>query len=84
MRYEREKVCIICGKRYIAYTPNSRYCSDECKEEGNRIIKEMYNDRRVKCYHAKKKKSNDALIDISAEAKKLGMSYGQYVALNGL
>jgi hypothetical protein len=73
---EFNRVCKVCGDSFITKQPSRVYCSQECVVEGRRIL-----DRLKR---AKSKKKSNALIDIAVEARKHGMSYGQYVALKGL
>lgn len=34
------KKCVICGKDYVAKSPNSKFCSDECKSKAKEEVKE--------------------------------------------
>lgn len=76
-------VCDICGKEYIAHNRNSMYCSDECRREGSRRLKEYYRlnpeARPVYGPRPRKKKVNP-FTEILEAARAAGMSYGQYVA----
>jgi predicted nucleic acid-binding Zn ribbon protein len=83
MNYQKEKVCMLCGTSFIAYTPNAKYCSDKCKH----IMQLKYDEKNRQKYAEKKKeqkKKANALADILKAAQEAGMSYGQYVALNNL
>ena len=79
--------CVICGKEYITSIYNSKYCSEECKMQGIRALNKI-NDRakreRRMAERVARENSHKPLIDIAVEAKKAGMSYGQYVARMGL
>lgn len=71
--------CKICGKLFTATSKNNTLCSSECREisrvELARISKrERQRRKKMKTNNAKK------IIDMNAEAKALGMSYGRYVA----
>ena len=81
------RTCEICGKKYVATQHNAKYCGAECHTEGMRR-RNRANDRektRQKiAEHIRKKDNQQAIIDIAVEAKKAGMSYGQYVARMGL
>lgn len=71
------KICSVCGKEYPTEFIRSNYCSPECKEsrQNERIVKGVYTKK-------KKEKLDDSNISkVNAMAKKMGMSYGQYVAL---
>ena len=64
--------CAICKKEFTARSSNQKYCSAECRK----II--------VKLNRAKKRKHivhTDNLTEIQKKAWELGMSYGQYVAM---
>jgi predicted nucleic acid-binding Zn ribbon protein len=74
------RACRICGKWFDATSKNNTLCSAECREiaktERSRISRRNRNQRK------KLKKTNNAkkIIDLNAEAKAMGMSYGKYVA----
>ena len=34
-----EKVCIVCGKKYIAHHASRKYCGSWCKEKHDRAVK---------------------------------------------
>jgi predicted nucleic acid-binding Zn ribbon protein len=40
-----KKVCIICGKEFEGKT-DAKYCSDECRKQGEEIHKRLYNIKR--------------------------------------
>ena len=40
-----KKVCVICGKEFEGKT-NARYCSDECRAEGEKLVNQRYNIKR--------------------------------------
>lgn len=63
-------ICLNCGKEFIPLTYRNKLCSEECKRER---IKEQKS--------RKKKKPNEDIVDISVKAKEMGMSYGQYQAM---
>lgn len=73
---EMIKSCKVCGKEFITTCHNKAYCSEECSVDGKRADDRM---RRLK----RKKKSN-SLVEIAVEARKHGMTYGQYVAWKGI
>ena len=71
--YVRE--CRICGKTFEATQASSRYCSDECRREGNRISSRLRKQKaKMRIY------PNRELLDMAKEASKRGLSYGEYVA----
>lgn len=82
-----ERICAICGKTFIAGKYNAKYCSVECQDEGRRNHDKKNRkagQERKKEERKSKKKRQKALVDIAVEAKKAGMTYGQYVARMGL
>ena len=83
----RERKCGICGKTFIASKANIKYCCDKCRYEAISIknieIRKSKSENK-KASRKKKKDNQQAIIDIAVEAKKAGMSYGQYVARMGL
>lgn len=82
-----ERICAVCGNEFIATRANAKYCSEECLAEGLRM-RTRRNERekaeRKREERKRRKESQKAIIDIAVEAKKAGMSYGQYVAVMGL
>lgn len=78
----RTGICVICGKRFEYMKGTKVTCSIECKEERQR----QYSRKRNEELKVNKppKKINSNLDDIEKEARKLGMSYGKYMALNAM
>ena len=81
---EKMRKCGICGKQFISIVYNSKYCSNACKEEANRIKQREYWHKRNAAEQEKKaleeKNKPEPLWKIEAEAWEHGMSYGQYEA----
>lgn len=73
------KNCDLCGKEFSTNYQNKLYCSDECRHK-------MVTSNRLNPIVKEKKKpiSNMTRSEIEAEARKVGMHYGQYVGLKGL
>ena len=72
------KVCKICGKEFES-NRNKICCSKACMSENNRLLcADNNNKQREK--RARVKKNMQSIIDLTVEARKHGMSYGQYVA----
>lgn len=72
--------CKYCGKEFQAeYRKNHTrlYCSFACKRKSNT---KMQTDRRRSSKEECPTKFNTELDIIAAEARKEGLSYGQYVA----
>lgn len=75
--------CTICGAKYTTTRPNAKYCGEECMEIGlkKRQIKNDALKAQRKAMELKLKSDRkNAIVNIAVEAKKAGMSYGQYVA----
>ena len=81
-------VCLICKKETYAYNYNARYCSDECRKAAKHKRdlaywakqREQTKSRRehnIQVGGSREKKTS--LAEVAAEARKHGMSYGQYV-----
>ena len=73
-------ICAICGKEYDKRTV-SLCCSKECRKEFARRRREE--DKKldeVPKKEPRQKVSLDYLSEINEEARKLGLSYGQYKA----
>jgi hypothetical protein len=68
-----EKKCPYCNKYFMTNSHQRIYCSDDCG-------KAMRAFMRKKSKPKPKKKTVNPLRDIAIEARKHGMSYGQYVA----
>ena len=71
------RICDECGQEFERVNNNQRYCSAECKANMQKKRMAIYAEKKIK----KKMNKMPALIDISAEARKAGMSYGKYVAM---
>lgn len=80
MGYERK--CKICRKLFTAENPNTKYCSPKCKQIGDI-------ETDIKSYERRKGKITNKdyrlpIIELNAEARAHGMSYGQWVAMKKL
>ncbi len=68
------KVCVVCGKEFIATNPKARICSDECREirkNESRISKKPKN---------KKKTLDEVLAELNEYNRTHGthLTYGKY------
>ena len=73
------KECKICGNTFE--TSGSRItCSPECAKANQRNLAKESNRKRSGI-PVKKFKRNTAVKDMAAEARKHGMTYGQYVGM---
>lgn len=70
------RLCKNCGNQFLTMHNSKAYCSDEC-------VKAMKRKRKAAERNGKKNK-NKSLRELTVEARKHGMSYGQYVAMKGL
>ena len=75
--------CKICGKEFIANSCQRSLCSDKCKEETKlRIARERALKLEKENNREKYRKENrKAIVDLAVEARKAGMTYGQYTAM---
>lgn len=82
-----ERKCEVCGRPYVTNKANAKYCGQKCSKEGIRRVNAENRKIQSENKKAEKKKKKDnqkAIVNIAVEAKKAGMSYGQYVAKMGL
>ena len=70
------RLCRQCGKEFQTEHNSKMYCAHECYREAQN---NLHREKRKK-----KKPMNLSLRELTVEARKHGMSYGQYVALKGL
>lgn len=77
--------CPVCGK---AISQNRKiYCSDECQRTSKRVknaegMRKKRQEEKEQRTEGRKKKDNNAhLTQVAIEARKLGMTYGEYVAM---
>lgn len=82
MPKEYKRICIVCGGDYIARNHNSRICSNECKRKRAAVMVDARMKRMKENEAAKKTKGGKekTLTELAIEARKHGMTYGQYVA----
>ena len=81
---EYKKVCTICGKEFIAHNKATKMCSDACRsireKQLGKIREEKHKKEAEKARKKKKKKKKgNPLVDMAVQARKHGMTYGQYV-----
>lgn len=79
---EIKKECEWCGNEFKAYRDNARYC---CIEHRRLAYRKRYEFKKYKFEECEPKKKysekNTKLVDIAVEARKAGMTYGQYVGM---
>lgn len=82
------KKCKFCGKIFIPTSRSQRYCDETCRNNFNYAERKSVRSEYNKSIEAAsevdpyipKDKPNEGLVNIAVEARKAGMSYGQYVA----
>ena len=81
-------VCPVCGKEFPRNRANHTYCSDECKRENERAREALKRSPERKPRGSSEiekkavvKKRQKPIINLAVEARKRGLSYGQYVAM---
>lgn len=76
--------CERCGTPFETNRNAQRFCSVACRDVGKRERQAIYSKRGEEKRREKKRmvmtKENKSLIELSAEARNAGMTYGQYVA----
>lgn len=73
MIIKKIRKCEFCGKEFRPRNGNQIFCSTVCR-------KKQYNAVALPQV-PKPKKKNEELVKINEEARKLGMTYGQYQAM---
>lgn len=74
MKKEQMGKCIHCGKNFMTRQKTRLYCSEECR-------KKYWDELRRLTYKKKHRNTaNEELVEVAAEARDAGMTYGQYVA----
>lgn len=73
-----EKKCPACGKEFSTNKKMKIYCCQRCADLYNKRIQRSMPTNMAQQKKAKKSAKN--IVNYDAEAKKHGMTYGQYVA----
>lgn len=80
-----KRYCKCCGKPFETIYIAAKYCGESCRVDSQRREKMERQRERRKMEKAEKEKTKSAtIVSIDAEARKAGMSYGQYVAKMGI
>lgn len=74
-----ECTCIVCGKRFISGSCRGKFCGDKCRKIKAREKSKEKNQKRK--MRRKAAESGRTLSAAEAEAREMGISYGQYVAM---
>lgn len=78
------KKCEICGKEFIADRRNAKYCGKVCRKIANNETIEKYLRTKEAAEEATKRESKakkTPLWKVNEEARKAGLTYGQYQAM---
>ena len=80
----KPRKCLYCEAEFIPTVKGKTYCSDQCRNKAHH--KRQNAKRREVTAQKRKKKTKEpsALSTINAEARAMGMHYGQYVAWKGV
>lgn len=77
------KECAVCGAQFVTNRPHKVACSYECAEIRYRR-KRMEYERKKRIENKNKKeksKPTNTLVDDAVVARQLGMTYGQFKAM---
>ncbi len=70
------KTCIICGKKFVPNHHREKCCSDECKHQNH-----LENMRLAHSQKANSRILSTTLVEKNAQARNMGLTYGQMVAM---
>ena len=84
----KPKACKFCGKIFIPTSRSQKYCDATCRTKQDQSEKKSIRNEYNKSIEASfeidpyspKDTPNEGLVNIAVEARKAGMSYGQYVS----
>lgn len=77
--------CAVCGNYFVATRINAECCSDDCKHTRRlKLEKELREQNKSEVRSKPRKRNKNSITDIAVEARKAGMTYGQYVAKMGI
>lgn len=71
--------CDFCGKEFETARNYQKYCCKHCREEMSKSLSRQKTQEK----HEKKNKG-DGIVNVAIAARQLGMSYGQYQAMQML
>lgn len=76
----REAKCPVCGKLFAANI-NQIFCGRKCQAKHYRDTStNSKNSEQNRTSKKKRKKKGKSITELAVEARKAGMTYGQYVA----
>lgn len=74
--------CDCCGKAFNARNTLQHYCCAKCQQEHYRATNRASVMKKLKQQQQEKFVSTcSSIVEIAAEARKLGLSYGKYLAM---
>lgn len=77
--------CNYCGIEFTPAKRGRKYCSDKCRETAHWKRQNEKRREATALRHEKRKKRKESdLARVNAEARAMGMNYGQYVAWKGV
>ncbi len=74
------KICEVCGKKYHPIKSTQVACSKKCSNAKYNRVHQGKSAEQTR-YMKKVHKNDRGVVDCAKEAKKLGMSYGYYMAM---
>lgn len=89
---EITKNCVMCSAEYVTRGKRARFCPacrilrqrEQSRRNSQARREKARQENTTAIARAKEKTKREQRIDINAEAKKSGMSYGKYVGLKKL
>jgi ribosomal protein L20 len=74
----KPRKCLYCEAEFIPTVKGKMYCSDKCRETAHHKRKNAKKREATVQRRTKKEKKESDLARINAEARAMGMTYGQY------
>lgn len=67
-----EKVCIVCGKSFLAANPLYCICDDECRAKRKTVYKKRYEKTHAEAIREQRRKRNEKYREQHTKAKNSG------------
>jgi ribosomal protein L20 len=80
----KPRKCLYCEAEFIPTVKGKKYCSDKCRETAHHKRQNAKRREGTVQRRKKREKKESDLARINAEARAMGMHYGQYVAWKGV
>lgn len=77
----KERSCAMCGAKFYIYDRKQmkqKYCSESCRRA---MQQKQAKEHKIAENAKKRAKGNKNIVNINEEARKLGLTYGQYQAM---